>query len=228
MNNMSTDFIKIKEPTLSKHSYSLWTSSGLDMTNARKALIANDYQELPVAIVLSDAFNGYAFAVVKEDTEFFKLYINSGRVRWGCRPGNIILFEGSLASVTDPLSFYKRFRQGLELAPNLYEAVELTETEEKGNFDMESKEFEKNDYDNEILVERENTYGDPTAMHERIAKIWSGVLGHEVTALEVSLCMVGLKLARAQKNPNHDDSIIDALGYSEIAKIIQSKSLPTE
>ena len=87
-------------------------------------------------------------------------------------------------------------------------------------YEFDTPENDQQKYKNDILVDREKTYGDPTEMHDRIAKIWSGILNHEVTGFEVALCMVGMKTARAQQNPGHEDSVVDMFGYSEIAKII--------
>ena len=53
--------------------------------------------------------------------------------------------------------------------------------------------------------------------HERIAKMWSGILNHTVTGHQVALCMVGMKLVRADNAPNVDDSYVDACGYAAIA-----------
>ena len=78
------------------------------------------------------------------------------------------------------------------------------------------------EYENDILKDREKSYGDPIEMHNRIAKIWSAVLNEPVTAYEVALCMAGLKLARATKNASDPDSLIDAHGYAEIAQSIQA------
>ena len=79
------------------------------------------------------------------------------------------------------------------------------------------------EYTNDILKDREKSYGNPVDMHERIAKIWSGILNHHVTAYEVALCMTGLKLARSTKNAFDPDSLIDAQGYTEIAQKIQGE-----
>lgn len=75
------------------------------------------------------------------------------------------------------------------------------------------------DFEYNILKDREKQYGNPVEMHERIAEIWSGILNHPVTGYEVALCMTGLKLARATKNPTDPDSLIDAHGYAEIAQM---------
>lgn len=78
------------------------------------------------------------------------------------------------------------------------------------------------EYENDILKDREKSYGNPIQMHNRIAKIWSALLNKPVTAYEVALCMVGLKLVRATKNASDPDSLIDAHGYTEIAQTIQA------
>lgn len=87
-------------------------------------------------------------------------------------------------------------------------------------YEFDTPENDQQKYKNDILADREKTYGDPTEMYDRVAKIWSGILNHEVTGFEVALCMVGMKAARAQKNPGHEDSVVDMLGYSEIAQIV--------
>lgn len=84
------------------------------------------------------------------------------------------------------------------------------------------------EYKNDILAEREKSYGDPVLMHERIAEIWSGILGHEINANEVALCMIGLKLARSQNDPTHEDSLVDVAGYNEIAQMIQARKKESE
>lgn len=61
--------------------------------------------------------------------------------------------------------------------------------------------------------ERQEVYGHPRHDFERTAKIWSGILGAHVTAQDVALCMVGLKMSRLKATPDHHDSIVDAAGY---------------
>lgn len=78
------------------------------------------------------------------------------------------------------------------------------------------------EYENDILKDREKSYGNPIQMHNRIAQIWSALLNKPVTAYEVALCMTGLKLARATKNASDPDSLVDAHGYTEIAQTIQA------
>ncbi len=74
-----------------------------------------------------------------------------------------------------------------------------------------------NDRIDQLIEERAKSWGDPVATHARIAQVWSGIFGREVTALQVSLCMEGLKLIRAEINPDDPDSFDDAQGYSKIS-----------
>lgn len=73
----------------------------------------------------------------------------------------------------------------------------------------------------ELLEERGQVYGDAAATHARIAQVWSGVLGYDVSAHQVALCMAGLKLVRASKAPDHQDSYDDLRGYTAIAEQIK-------
>ena len=66
------------------------------------------------------------------------------------------------------------------------------------------------------MGDRNESYDDPFANHTRIAKIWSVILGIEIDATHVALCMAGLKLARLAYKYD-DDSFIDAAAYIAIA-----------
>ena len=70
-----------------------------------------------------------------------------------------------------------------------------------------------------VLVDRQKEYNQTskTEMHSRIAEAWSATLGRMVTAHEVALCMVQLKVIRAACQPGHEDSYVDACGYMAIA-----------
>lgn len=46
----------------------------------------------------------------------------------------------------------------------------------------------------------------------RIADVWSGILGIQVTEEDVALCMAGLKLVRRQARRDRD-SLVDLIGY---------------
>jgi Domain of unknown function (DUF6378) len=75
----------------------------------------------------------------------------------------------------------------------------------------------------DILTER--TYGDPVGNHERIAALWSVILGTEVTAHSVALCCIAMKLSRAISDPQHLDSYVDIDGYARIAALIAKEGM---
>jgi hypothetical protein len=70
------------------------------------------------------------------------------------------------------------------------------------------------------MGDRNESYDDPFANHTRIAKIWSVILGIEVDATHVALCMAGLKLARLAYKYD-DDSFIDLCAYAAIANEVR-------
>ena len=63
---------------------------------------------------------------------------------------------------------------------------------------------------------RQATYGDAGKAMVAIAARWSLTLGHPVTPAQVVLCMMDLKLTRLARDPGHQDSIIDLVGYAAI------------
>jgi hypothetical protein len=66
-----------------------------------------------------------------------------------------------------------------------------------------------------ISGERDAQYGSPGDNFARIAKIWSVVLGVNVTEEDVAMCMVGLKMARyASKSGFQPDTWVDIAGYA--------------
>ena len=68
----------------------------------------------------------------------------------------------------------------------------------------------------DILAERTKTYGDPRQSMAAIAARWSVTLGHPVTPAQVVLCMLDLKLARLRRDPGHQDSMVDVMGYAAL------------
>jgi hypothetical protein len=59
---------------------------------------------------------------------------------------------------------------------------------------------------------RNDYYDHPLDNFTRIAKIWSAILGIEVTYRQVALCMDGVKLAREAHRPKRDNRV-DGPGY---------------
>ena len=64
-----------------------------------------------------------------------------------------------------------------------------------------------------INGDRMKVYHHPMEDFSRTALIWSAIFGHEVTAEQVALCMVGVKISRLIATPGHRDSIVDGSGY---------------
>ena len=80
---------------------------------------------------------------------------------------------------------------------------------------------------NNILVDREDTYGDARPLHETIASRWTSVLqdklkpGEKLTAHEVARLMAELKAARMDNTGFHEDSLLDQINYLVIAYRLQ-------
>ncbi len=64
-----------------------------------------------------------------------------------------------------------------------------------------------------INGERRDDYGDVRESFATIAALWSPVIGRPVTAEEVALCMIQLKVARAMHGYQRD-SLVDIAGYA--------------
>lgn len=73
-----------------------------------------------------------------------------------------------------------------------------------------------------VCGDRSKDYGHPLDDFSRTAKIWSAILDKDVTAEQVALCMVGVKISR-QCNKHKDDNIIDGIGYFLTLNMIQEK-----
>ena len=70
----------------------------------------------------------------------------------------------------------------------------------------------------DIWRERGDNYGAPYANHVTIAKMWSAVLGHDISPNQVAMCMIAVKLSRLANQDTHDDSWADIIGYGGIGR----------
>jgi len=70
--------------------------------------------------------------------------------------------------------------------------------------------------ENLINGKRAKDYGDAYTNHDRIAKMWTVLLGHDVTVEQVYMCMIATKLSRLIETPTHEDSAIDICGYGAL------------
>jgi type I restriction-modification system DNA methylase subunit len=78
--------------------------------------------------------------------------------------------------------------------------------------------------------QRAKDYGDKTENHQRIADLWNYwmeasrdcrmVDTNSITAYDVSIMMLLLKVARLMHTPGHSDSHVDIAGYASIAEEI--------
>ena len=73
-----------------------------------------------------------------------------------------------------------------------------------------------------VNEDRAQLYGHPLDNLTRAAHIWSVILDHTVTAEQVALCMVGLKIAR-QVHKEQVDNVADAIGYLLTYGMIQEE-----
>lgn len=73
-----------------------------------------------------------------------------------------------------------------------------------------------------IVGDRNRTYDHPLDNFERIAAIWSVVLGIKVTPEQVGLCMVGVKLAREAYMPKRDN-LVDGAGYFGTVQMVRDE-----
>jgi hypothetical protein len=62
--------------------------------------------------------------------------------------------------------------------------------------------------------QRNTAYGAPEDNFARIAALWSAHLSVSVTATDVALMMVLLKVARLRHDPGHEDGWVDIAGYA--------------
>ena len=74
-----------------------------------------------------------------------------------------------------------------------------------------------------IAGDREKDYGDKVHNHNNIAKLWSTYKDIEITAHDVAVMMVLLKIARTKLGEVSEDTYIDMAAYGAIAGEIKFK-----
>lgn len=74
-----------------------------------------------------------------------------------------------------------------------------------------------------VCGQREQDYGSQEQNFEIIANLWSDYLGAKVTALDVSMMMCLLKIARIKNGGGTGDSFVDLAGYAACGGEISGK-----
>jgi|SRR6185503_8714927 len=67
---------------------------------------------------------------------------------------------------------------------------------------------------------RKDVYAHPTVNFDRIARLWSVILGVDVTPEQHALCMIAVKLSRLIESPGHRDSLVDVAGYARTIELL--------
>ena len=73
-----------------------------------------------------------------------------------------------------------------------------------------------------VTGQRQHDYGDKYQHHENIANLWSAYLDYNISALDVAICMLLVKVARLKPRPT-EACYIDMAGYAAIAGEINDR-----
>jgi len=71
--------------------------------------------------------------------------------------------------------------------------------------------------------DRAKQHGDKATNHQNIANLWTAYLGTPVTADQVAIMMVLLKVARTKTGAVNRDDFVDMAGYAGVAAEIVGK-----
>lgn len=63
---------------------------------------------------------------------------------------------------------------------------------------------------------RQDAYGEPVAMHDRVARVWAATFGWDVDNHKAALALALLKIVREAYCPDRDNRV-DGVGYLDIA-----------
>lgn len=106
-----------------------------------------------------------------------------------------------------------------ELGLRMYEAVDTDPDETDAQYyDFEITEGVQppvgHEGDRLVYGARRDAYKDPRIDFEGTAKMWSAIVGADITLEMVPMMMICLKLNRLRNNPTHEDSLYDIVGYA--------------
>lgn len=72
---------------------------------------------------------------------------------------------------------------------------------------------------------RRGVYGHPLDDYTKTSKLFSGILGVDVTPEQAILCMIAVKMSRLVQSPDHRDSIVDIAGYAECLDLVRQERI---
>lgn len=81
------------------------------------------------------------------------------------------------------------------------------------------KESVLQEADRLVSTDRQQDYGHPLDDFTKTAKMWSAVLGQEVSPEQVPLCMILVKISR-ETNRHKRDNLVDIAGYAKTLKLV--------
>jgi hypothetical protein len=88
----------------------------------------------------------------------------------------------------------------------------------------DAKETVGQEADRLVNGDRQSAYGHPLDDFSKTALIWQAILGVPVTAEQVALCMIGVKISR-ECNIHKRDNIVDGIGYwLTLDKVIKERA----
>lgn len=67
--------------------------------------------------------------------------------------------------------------------------------------------------------DRQSTYGHPADDFAKTALMWTAILGIEITAAQIPLCMIAVKLSR-ECHVHKRDNIVDIAGYANTLMMV--------
>ena len=73
-----------------------------------------------------------------------------------------------------------------------------------------------------VYKDRQKDYGSVSENFGTIASLWSTVLTTEVTAEQVAMCMIQVKVARQINKPKRDN-LVDIAGYAATIEKLQNE-----
>lgn len=75
-----------------------------------------------------------------------------------------------------------------------------------------------------VTKDRQNAYGTPEDNFNCIAGLWSSYLGTPITAQQVAVLMILLKVARSKSSPDYADNYVDICGYAACASEVSTET----